>query len=85
MFCSSCGKELEAGDLFCGYCGARLEPVPEPIVEEPAAENTIPVAEDPVQPTHERLAGTSSLSPVEWILMGIAILVLLIPLIVIPV
>lgn len=21
MFCSNCGKELEAGDLFCGYCG----------------------------------------------------------------
>ena len=27
MFCSNCGKELEAGDLFCGYCGARLEQV----------------------------------------------------------
>ena len=44
MFCSNCGKELEAGDLFCGYCGAR---------QEPAAGNTIPVAEEPVQPTQE--------------------------------
>lgn len=25
MFCSNCGKELEAGDSFCVYCGARLE------------------------------------------------------------
>ena len=27
MFCTNCGKELEAGDVFCVYCGARLEPV----------------------------------------------------------
>ncbi|MBO5123534.1 MAG: zinc ribbon domain-containing protein [Spirochaetaceae bacterium] len=80
MFCSNCGKELEAGDLFCGYCGARLEPVPEPIVEEPAAENVTPVVEEPVQPTQERPAETSSYeerkSPVGWIVAGIAILVI---------
>ena len=27
MFCNNCGKELETGDVFCVYCGARLEPV----------------------------------------------------------
>ena len=27
MFCNNCGKELDAGDSFCVYCGARLEPV----------------------------------------------------------
>ena len=25
MFCTNCGKELDAGDSFCVYCGARLE------------------------------------------------------------
>ena len=28
MFCSSCGKEIEAGSLFCEHCGAKQEPVP---------------------------------------------------------
>ena len=35
MFCTNCGKELEAGDVFCVHCGARLELVPEAIVAEP--------------------------------------------------
>ena len=25
MFCTNCGKELEAGDVFCVHCGARQE------------------------------------------------------------
>ena len=42
MFCSNCGKELEAGDLFCGYCGAR---------QEPAAGNEGPAVGDAAQGT----------------------------------
>ena len=25
MFCQNCGKEIEDGSLFCGYCGASQE------------------------------------------------------------
>lgn len=25
MFCPTCGKELEDGSSFCGYCGSRIE------------------------------------------------------------
>ena len=25
MFCPTCGKELEDGSTFCGYCGSRIE------------------------------------------------------------
>ena len=95
MFCNNCGKELEAGDVFCGYCGVRLEPaqatqenpaveepVPEPIVEELAAENVTPAAEEPVQPTQESPAGTSSYeerkSPVGWVLAGVVMVIVLI-------
>ena len=35
MFCNNCGKELDAGDVFCGYCGARQELVQAP-QENPA-------------------------------------------------
>ena len=35
MFCNNCGKELEAGDVFCGYCGVRQEPAQAP-QENPA-------------------------------------------------
>ena len=42
MFCNNCGKELEAGDVFCVYCGARLEPVQS--TEESPATPVLPVS-----------------------------------------
>ena len=57
MFCTNCGKALEAGDLFCGYCGARQEPAQatqeNPAVEEPAAGNEGPAVGDAAQGTQE--------------------------------
>ena len=29
MYCSKCGKPIDAGDLFCKWCGAELSQVPE--------------------------------------------------------
>ena len=26
MFCPKCGKELDNGAAFCGYCGASIKP-----------------------------------------------------------
>ena len=64
MFCSNCGKELEAGDLFCGYCGARQEPVQapqeSPAVEEPAAGNEGPAVGAAAQGTQANEEATSS-------------------------
>jgi hypothetical protein len=25
MYCKTCGKEVKEGDIFCGYCGARVD------------------------------------------------------------
>ena len=90
MFCSNCGKELEAGDVFCGYCGVRQEPVPEPIVEEPAAGNEGPAVGDAAQGTQANEEATSSQgasaapvaaagkSLVGWVLAGVVMVIVLI-------
>ncbi len=45
MFCPNCGKKVEDGDVFCMYCGYRLqEPTP---VEEPVKEEPVPTPEAP--------------------------------------
>ncbi len=25
MYCKVCGKEIKEGDIYCGYCGAKIE------------------------------------------------------------
>jgi len=35
MFCSNCGKEIEAEAKFCKYCGHPVSWVPPPAVSEP--------------------------------------------------
>jgi hypothetical protein len=35
MFCTSCGKEIAEGSVFCKFCGARLHSEAEPVREEP--------------------------------------------------
>ena len=27
MFCPKCGSEVKDGDMFCGECGMRMEPL----------------------------------------------------------
>ena len=27
MFCPKCGNEVKEGDMFCGECGTRMEPL----------------------------------------------------------
>lgn len=48
MFCSSCGKEIGEGALFCTYCGARQAPV-----SPPAAPPAPDVPPAPVQQAHQ--------------------------------
>ena len=35
MFCPNCGKEVNNQDVFCGYCGFRLDDVPVKAEETP--------------------------------------------------
>ena len=85
MFCSNCGKELEAGDLFCGYCGVRQEPAQatqeNPAVEEPAAGNEGPAVGDAAQGTQEGPAAPEAAagkSLVGWVLAGVVMVIVLI-------
>jgi hypothetical protein len=55
-FCQNCGKGMAAGDVFCGFCGARAEvqpvqqPQPVPVQPMPMQQQPMPVqAQPPVQ------------------------------------
>jgi len=56
MFCENCGKKLNDGAIFCGYCGHKVPvyaPTPAaPVMETPVA----PVVETPVVPVVEPVA-----------------------------
>lgn len=50
MKCANCGAELPEGSKFCGSCGtaAPVEPVTEPVVEQPVAvDTTVETPESP--------------------------------------
>ena len=78
MFCNNCGKELEAGDVFCGYCGARLEPVQS--TEEIPATPVLPVSGSTTvsQDTSTTLGTRPAVarkSPVGWIVAVVLLVV----------
>lgn len=43
MFCPNCGKEVNNQDVFCGYCGFRLEETPVKTEEIPVKTEETPV------------------------------------------
>ena len=47
MFCPNCGKEISDNSKFCGFCGAVITPPAAPIIEQPAAQEPVLVAEQP--------------------------------------
>jgi len=68
MFCSGCGRELEAGQGFCPQCGRVAAPLTSPVVPAPGFEYEL-----------ERYAGKVRVLGVLWLvwaglslLMGIA-------------
>lgn len=50
MFCPNCGSEIKDTDLFCGECGARIEPVKQ---EAPKSKPTQPKTEPKTEPKKE--------------------------------
>lgn len=53
MYCSKCGKEIEEGAVFCGYCGTRIE------TDEAPKQQATP----PVQPATPTQSVSQSVNP----------------------
>jgi uncharacterized protein (TIGR02266 family) len=53
MYCPACGGQLPGSAHFCGFCGFRLTPMPDPFANPPATAATAP-AEQPVLLTQKK-------------------------------
>ena len=78
MFCTNCGKELEAGDVFCVHCGARQELVQS--TQESSATPVLPVSGSTTvsQDTSTTLGTRPAVarkSPVGWIVAVVLLVV----------
>lgn len=78
MFCNNCGKELEAGDVFCVYCGARLELVQSteerPVTPVLLVSGSTTVSQDTSTTLGTRPA-VARKSPVGWIVAVVLLVV----------
>lgn len=52
MKCIKCQQELNPGDMFCQYCGTRVQavtpapaPAPQPVAPQPVVQQQVPVAQ----------------------------------------
>ena len=52
-FCTNCGHQLEADDLFCDECGTKIEQVESVIIEETKEKN---IEKNPVNISSDRMA-----------------------------
>ena len=56
MKCDYCGTEVSGNEVFCRYCGTRLQHAPEAVpVAIAVAEEAAPVYEEPVAEAAEEI------------------------------
>jgi hypothetical protein len=63
MFCPQCGAPNDDDSVFCGNCGAVLDPDAEPIEERPAAESQPPETDEPEATSVEQVLDVTPEGP----------------------